>query len=141
MTDYNGGPVPNREALLAWVERLESGVDVQGRAGLCQAYEDGTKQMCCLGVVTDQNAELLGLEVKTTPSLSPNDDGSKFSYTLWDGEGATLPAKVRDYLGLSQSNFSVTDPYTGTRRPIASLNDQGRTFPELAAAIRAEFDL
>lgn len=136
MTDV----APNRAALLAWVERLEFGQDVQGHGSLCQVYPDGTKKMCCLGVVTEQVADLLGLETSKIPDLRDH-DGKRYQGVLWNGQGATLPRDVRDHLGVRDGNFNVTDPSDGQRRPIASVNDRGATFTELASMIRKEFDL
>lgn len=131
---------PNKPALLAWVERLESEVDQQGLGALCSRYEDGTEKLCCLGVVTKMNAEALGLEESVGLRLL-DEDGKEGNQVHWNGEQAILPFAVRRFLGVEDTNFMVTDPSTGYRSPIASLNDRGATFQELAAMIRAEFDL
>lgn len=131
---------PNKPALLAWVERLESGVDQQGTQALCSRYEDGTEKMCCLGVVTKMNAERLGLEESVGPRLL-DDDEKAHNQVHWNGEKAILPSAVKNFLGVQDPNFMVTDLATGYRSPIAALNDRGATFQELAAMIRKEFDL
>lgn len=129
----------NKPALRAWVEKLESGTIPQGSGCLAEQHTDGVVRMCCLGVATDQNAGHLGLE-KRSMDMRYEGEWEPRKRFFWDGEQAILPHKVAEFLGV-EPNFYVTEPETGFRKPIASLNDAGRTFPELAAMIRKEFEL
>lgn len=117
----------NKEAILEWVEALESGRYQQTTGTLAQYEKDGSVGYCCLGVACDVFKDRLGLEVDT------NGNRITFDHTL-----ASLPVAVAKFLGLS-----VTEVFWNKQEryvQLAQLNDTyNLTFQEIAAILRANF--
>lgn len=112
MTTYT--PEQQREHRRLWVEALRSGKYQQARG---QLKKRGG--MCCLGVACDLSK--LGAwqeEAYVGPHFDRYD---------------ALPEAVRDWLGLG----SFTG-YLGNGESLASKNDDGRTFAQLADIIESE---
>jgi hypothetical protein len=106
----------NQEIKRRWVEALRSGQYKQGRLHLHK--EDS---FCCLGVLTD---------------LYCRDHGAQWSEAwpgslvmAFNGEDEGLHPMVLDWAGLSSPN-----PVVDCGR-LSSLNDNGRTFAEIADLI------
>ena len=112
----------NKNAL-KWVEALESGEYEQGRTEL----HEGEK-FCCLGVACELFIQAGGeLPIRLMEST-----------TVYANHVSTLPWVVRDWLGLD----SILGVFHAERlddcRSLASLNDRGVSFEEIAKFIRSE---
>jgi hypothetical protein len=129
----------NQEIKAQWVERLRSG-EIEQTAGKL-GTKDGKR--CCLGVLCDLAAEA-GV-VKTEPNdigylVYLDSDEDEF------GEQSVLPLSVQKWAGITQVNpwvkLLAVDEGTGepyeANDTLASLNDAGRTFPEIADIIDAQ---
>lgn len=110
-----------------WCAALESGTYTQGTGSLRHA-----EKYCCLGVL----CEILHIPHTINKSESVN----FYDYdTTYAGEISTLPQIAIDLSGLSSSNPSISiesDRYFGNT--LASLNDEGMPFNNLAQLIRAQ---
>lgn len=116
----------NRENLLAWVQDLETTDAGQMQGSLANA--DRT-QFCCLGRL----CEIAGITHQV--SHTDADDG----YTMYgDGEDASggyLPPEAFEWLGTTEFSAEFN------QYRYSDLNDDGATFPEIAAEIRQDFSL
>ncbi len=102
---------------LEWLEALESGKFEQGSDFLRSADD----KFCCLGVA----CELSGVK-----AVLMNRSGiTRYEYL---GERHYLPKEIVDKL-----KFRDNDGSGGLSRSIAQLNDEGKTFKEIAATVRA----
>lgn len=101
-----------------WLAALRSGEYQQGRGALCRA-----DRFCCLGVACAVYQKDVGdLKVKDVANM-----------TEFDGETGVLPKRMQAWLGINDEN---PDLYDGQReRPMASRNDSGATFADLANLI------
>lgn len=103
-----------------WIIALESGDYPQGRVEL----QNWAGEFCCLGVLCD-------LYDKAHPNAILRDTkgyGDKLH---------SLPYKVRAWSGVSAvGEFRLAD---GTRSSLATLNDEGVKFPDIANVIREHF--
>jgi hypothetical protein len=114
-----------------WLAALRSGEYEQGRGML-----EFNGKFCCLGV-------LCSLAVKdgiTERTVLENVDGPTgvALYGTRDGVGGTrhyLPGKVIEWAGLPPNEPTVSVPELGGS--LASLNDSGTTFAEIANIIEA----
>lgn len=121
------------QSRLEWLAALESGEWKQGTINLCTIQGD-RRFYCCLGV----RAEQLGLRDQT-------ETGNGCAY-FQDGENCecTLaPDAVIDDLQLFTSTGGIRGGVEIERcevrfKSLAGANDNGLTFPEIAAFIRAE---
>lgn len=113
-----------------WVEALRSGKYRQGKSSL----RDGDK-FCCLGVACDISE--LG---KWGPASESPTARAYIAAGNTYGSESYLPAAVMDWLGLTTNcgehscpDYPRTIPLT-----LAALNDNGKTFEEIAALIESE---
>lgn len=102
-----------------WVNALESG-DYRQTTKVLR----GPEGFCCLGVLTD-------LFIKETDQLTWAQNGKLFSACeaeddYYSGWLTYLPLKVRDWADIEDSEFIAE---------LASMNDTGATFPEIAKII------
>ena len=105
-----------------WVEALRSGQYQQGTGGLCGIYN----HHCCLGVACRIfQEEVGGLQIKLN---------SRHKYFAFDIDSAYLPNKVRSWLGLTNRDGDFKGG------SLASLNDRGSSFKEIADVIESEPD-
>jgi hypothetical protein len=106
-----------------WVEALESG-EFQQTTGVLTNKDD---KDCCLGVACKvYQREVGGL------TLSNDEYGS----VLYDGQIGTLPAAVRDWLGLASEDGEYDD--AGYSQTLAGDNDdRGHDLLEIAATVRS----
>jgi hypothetical protein len=128
----------NKEAMLEWVEALESGKFRQTDGTLSNLEPGGHVSFCCLGVACEI----------TRKHLLPNSNWKQFSRhngrrTLQWGyagkdeypdqeEEDLLPAAIRRHLGLTEVE----------QEDFAEANDKlGLTFKEIALTTRLAFDL
>ena len=104
-----------------WIKALNSGKYVQGKGRL--RSEDN---FCCLGVLCDLynkgNWERF------------NDNDGEGDYYDYLAKCDVLPLEVVDWAGLKQDNPSI--PYTKGYPNLASLNDKGKTFKQIAKIIK-----
>jgi hypothetical protein len=115
----------NPEVKAAWLEALRSTRFLQGKHQLCKLTKDATRH-CCLGVLCELFIEQGGDLSKGPPDRSG---------TLWYGDQqAILPSKVVAWAGLS----SNTGELPGEDNTLASLNDGGTSFAEIADTIEAK---
>ena len=108
-----------------WVDALESGRFKQGKGVLHRT--DGT--WCCLGV-----ACALAIEDGVPVATWASDDHVKY-----DGRGGSLPRTVQRWLGLT-SDYGRYGGSNGSRWSLASSNDRGADFTEIAQLIRQHAD-
>ena len=107
-----------------WVEALRSGEYDQANGALRNG--DG---FCCLGVACDLARVELGTEWEESDDGAARLAGSSsFGY---------LPVGVQRWLGLASNDGSFW-PGGGGTETLASLNDDGKTFSEIAAVIESE---
>ena len=106
-----------------WIDRLENGnsPQTQNKLGKC----DGSR--CCLGVLCDIAVE----EGVIGSRLLVGED--RVGYDNY--ETSVLPEKVKDWAVMSSRNGSYDDG----AECLASDNDAGRSFAEIAQTIREKF--
>lgn len=124
-----------------WVAALESGEYQQAQQGLkITNLETGSESFCCLGVLCDIYSKETGNKWGESLQMIRNEPVGK-SYLL--GENNYLPKEVRDWAGLTEINPAVLEhsldfTYTNGEyeRTVAYMNDQGKTFEEIAEKIK-----
>lgn len=102
-----------------WTDALRSGKYQQGQNTL----QTVTGRMCCLGVLCDLvDSDKWGM-IEGTP--------------YWDGAYGALPPDTLT----NQLNklFYITDEFTGDHESVASYNDQGRSFEDIANIIEKQY--
>lgn len=109
------------EIAMMWADALESGKYKQGRGQLRGNNDD----YCCLGVLCD----LSGLGVWETPEYTGQ--YMRFAHSETSRETAFLTDEVQNWAEMKDFAGSLPDSIS-----LASENDQGRTFTEIAAIIR-----
>lgn len=112
------------EARNKWIEELRSGKYQQAKSCLHRIYSTMSYPIgyCCLGVACDLFADELKLKRSSTVFQE-----------MFDGCQSTLPAAVVKFLGLvGNAGESKNNPAELT---LASLNDNGKTFNEIADAL------
>ena len=114
---------PNREHMRLWVEALRSGRYEQTTGRL-----RGETGYCCLGVACD----ISGL----ADWAEAGSDEYPWSY---GGAEEILPDGVAEWLGVEDVSPMVFWELRDTQEELASLNDEGRTFAEIADAIEKEW--
>lgn len=118
-----------------WVDALRSGKYHQGQSKLYSG--DG---FCCLGVLCDIYANQVGdiTWVKKDPSKTVDDD--KWDYWYFDDQSEVLPECVSKWAELDENDPVVTKDIVGQDylTTLASLNDKGVTFEDLAEVIEEQ---
>jgi len=120
--DFKPKPLPGRDK---WLKALRSGDYTQEKYKLKQFTDDGTTY-CCLGVLC---------EIQKRPQDISNED-----LALFDNLNATLswhnPAHAMlGTCGLFPSQVRITIGYCSEFLSLASCNDAGFTFDEIATII------
>lgn len=110
-----------------WVKALRSGKYQQGTGALCNVQEGEPDLFCCLGVACD-------LYQKENGDLKVEQTTWKPGQRTYDGRTGSLPEKVEEWLGLADGDGSYKDGDTS----LASYNDAGKTFKQIAAIIERE---
>jgi hypothetical protein len=138
----------DQEKKAQWVAALRSGDYSQG-TGVLHRKVNGEHKYCCLGVLCDI-ALKAGLELRHDPTgdcqcTSCQQDGIR----AYDGYDDFLPPKVVQWAGLTNGNPRTTEsiPDPGSSLPgttidnatLSYLNDNGKTFEEIAAIIERDF--
>lgn len=120
-----------------WVRRLRSDEYKQGNGALCHVKVDGTKQYCCLGVLTEY-----AVENDIVKSVIQHPTRGDIEY---DDAAGALPMSVSKWVGISDSDPSIHMELEsgGNGRewyPLSYLNDISRlSFQEIANHIEEEF--
>jgi len=121
----------NPEIKEQWIAALESGDYPQGRLEL----ENKRGQFCCLGVLCDlavkagvieRFLKFTGTEERVAYGL-----GDEVSYT-------SLPPAVRNWAGI-ETTFLPDQIGSCWSRSLEGLNDEGKTFYEIALVIKEHF--
>lgn len=119
----------NRKNLNLLADALESGKYEQGQ----KILRDSKNKFCCLGVACD----ISGMGVWTK-----RENDEYYTYlTREDGLDSTSAAllgntSVRDWFGISVTGDFVTA--SGHYSDLAGMNDNGKTFAEIAEVLRDE---
>lgn len=113
-----------------WVDRLRS-----GRYSQCRGWlQIPGKGHCCLGVLSD-------IAVDSGIIDSPRWDGDEGTKGLsYDGAFATLHSAVSEWAGFSRKTPDPEVYFEGEWKALSVLNDQGKTFDEIADIIEAQAD-
>lgn len=125
-----------------WIDALLSGEYEQGRGVLCRV-DDGKKEWCCLGVLTDLAIKAgIVMEITMSDSNDPNNPNAVF----FDGTHEKLPVKVQQWSGLetdlgeySYEDINIDDEDIVVDQTLAEDNDNGSTFKELVSIIESYF--
>jgi hypothetical protein len=111
-----------------WTAALRSGDIRQAR----EVLNDGEGRCCCLGVLCD----LAVADGVIEPAVY---DEVEQSWVYLDGEARILPLAVACWAGIAgQKAVDLANPVVmadGEPAPLASLNDHGSTFAEIADLI------
>ena len=88
------------------------------------------KGFCCLGVACDISG-LSNWKKKT------EDNTDSIFYFMYQGDTEGLPKKVQEYYGFASNNgnFTIKREHGYISTSLAYLNDQGKTFKEIADII------
>lgn len=125
-----------------WIDALLSGEYEQGRGVLCRV-DDGKKEWCCLGVLTDLAIKAgIVMEITMSDSNDPNNPNAVF----FDDTHEKLPVKVQQWSGLetdlgeySYEDINIDDEDIVVDQTLAEDNDNGTTFEQLASIIESYF--
>lgn len=101
--------------------------------------------LCCLGVLTEI---AVGLDLDLVERVTPVTGCVEYRYTKEDDEDASgsrteyetgvLPSPVAAWAGLPDENPWIMDE-DGRKTTVATLNDRGHTFAQIADLIEAQF--
>lgn len=118
---------PNAEK---WVAALRSGKYKQTEGALTHVEDGEPIAHCCLGVACE-------LYVQEHPDELLVETDYVHQRRVYDGHQTELPYKVRKWLGL-RTDFGYHYTEEGIERSLADLNDDGRSFEEIAGLIETE---
>ena len=123
----------NPEIKQKWLDALRSGEYEQTSGALKKVDDEGNYSYCCLGVLCDLVAP------DKWVSRENNDETIEFGFTFDSEyfEYGVLPRFIYEEVGLSNNNPVIQDAKF-VRKNIATLNDAGLTFTELADLIEKE---
>ena len=134
MTKYTKAQIKaNREK---WIKALESGRYHQGTYYLKKKSGNKPVEYCCLGVAC-QLASAAGVIPRAAEKM---DYGEKiFRFGRDRNEESFLPIEVQRWLGVDSCDITVAvvDSYSN-KRTVSSLNDDGKSFKEIAQYLRKE---
>lgn len=113
--------------LKEWTDALRSGRYRQGRGYLrTTPIPNEDPQFCCLGVLCDLHKDELIEDVNPYTAVQS-----------YNGEESQLPQKLQDKFGISETGRLAESI---TAKNLASLNDSGFTFDEIAEIIEENFE-
>lgn len=124
-----------------WLEALRSGEYEQGRKVLRTADD----KFCCLGVLCELAVADGAITSRTVKEGLGDGEVSLWWYegemvdgsAVWmNSSTTTLPAKAVEWAGLDKTNPGVE--IDGETLSLAGLNDEGRTFDEIADLIEEQ---
>jgi hypothetical protein len=104
-----------------WVEALISKKYKQGKTVLCRVENNGDKNFCCLGVLTDlyQQDRAKKKKKKLSVDVEENVDESVISF---DGESGLLSPSVMKWAGIKKPDGTHCDEYEYCYN-LAEMND------------------
>jgi hypothetical protein len=122
----NDKPYPYNEDQLAWLHDLETTEERQAKRVLHRraAYGNSSAGFCCLG----RACEVLRID---------RDEHISGNLVTYDNEVIEAPKKVIDRLRLYGSCGHLIKSSTDGFYTLAGMNDDGKSFKEIAAYIRA----
>ena len=124
----------NSQIKQKWIDSLRSGKYQQGQSKLYSS--DG---FCCLGVLCDIYAKEVGDKSWVMKDPDYKFDTEKFDYWYFDDQSECLPKCVQDWAELNENDPVVTNRIVGEYiTTLASMNDKGVTFEDLAEMIEAQ---
>ena len=110
-----------KPSLSKWLNALTSGEYEQGSAYLCRINPDGNKKFCCLGVFYELFHKYLQCEkVK------------RDNHILYEEHGGGL-----GNVGVKYFYSIIGDTYNPNGKSLASLNDNGKSFTDIAEIIKS----
>jgi hypothetical protein len=119
---------PERKAL--WLEALRSGEYTQGKSQLKREVAPDAANHCCLGVA----CELYKRETGEGAWVRSGEE-LEFEISRDDYSWSSLPGAVAEWFGLDRDPYV----YEGLKRiSLANLNDEGKSFEEIADVIEQE---
>ena len=122
----------NKEIAKKWVEALRSGEYEQGR----RALRSGDSKYCCLGVL----CKIVEKEVdgRWLPVYNENGD---YGFSTPENTWAGMPGSDVDTFvnGKGGDDYIYNYAYNGRETDLASLNDDGVTFDEIATLIEERY--
>ena len=116
------------EVAKLWTAALRSGKYVQGQGCLRQSIND-VDHYCCLGV-------LCKLGINNGLCINEEESSGNREVVSFDGEVSYLPYEVREWSGM-KSRYGSFDTH---KQNLANLNDDGKTFNEIADIIDSHFE-
>ncbi len=127
--------VMNPEVKEAWVAALRSGKYDQGIGSLKSEASD-THLYCCLGVLCE-----LAVEAGVIPPGERHEDQPKNYSYYFLGEDEFLPSEVMTWANLDTNNgiYKPADNVWGYDQALTDLNDNGKSFNDLADIIERHF--
>lgn len=114
----------NQEIKALWTAALRSGEYEQGRSYLCTVDDDGERRFCCLGVLCDL-AVLVGAA----------EEEEVMGVVQYDENSEVLPPGVMRWAGLSADDPCVFSNPEEMSESLATLNDGGYSFTQIADLI------
>lgn len=117
-----------------WVRALRSGNYKQGFDQLKVCNEDGSAAHCCLGVLCELYNKSMKRQGKRRLSRSFMEvEFTSRQIETFDGEDQVLPKKVLNWAGMDDDSgmFYTRDG----SKSLARMNDEGRTFRQIAQVI------
>jgi hypothetical protein len=123
-----------------WISKLLSGDYAQGRSALRIRYHDGKPdQYCCLGVLCELAVEEGVIPTPKEPGLPIESGGiyTNFRYGIPGADTSSesyLPRAVSEWASISGEGW-----IEARSAALASLNDNGTTFAEIAALVEEHF--
>jgi hypothetical protein len=133
----------NPEIKERWLEALRSGEYKQGRKLLSSVAEDGTVSYCCLGVLCElaHQSDLVTKVATAAQDGAVQYRGAGLGSDGPQGSTAYLPYDVMKWAGLPDSEGYIPQSPQEDHLPtsLASMNDTGFTFAEIADVIEARF--
>lgn len=122
------------EARKLWIEALRSGYYNQGYLTLCRIKEDNCEYYCCLGVACELYQKYEGGLIIKFESF----DDISVSRKEYNGASVFLPPIVRTWLGIRQDDGGFYKRVGDYAYSLPHLNDNGKTFKEIADFIEEE---
>lgn len=111
-----------------WVQALRS-----GRYGQGSGYLQASGFWCCLGVLCD----VLKDELPSRPDWSPTNEDPEVDVMTFLGQTKVLPEEV---ISLAQMFSGVGDFRTEGEACLATINDRGKSFTEIADIIASDWE-
>lgn len=111
----------NKEIKSQWTEELKSGRLKQSTGRLRREEKDGSFSYCCLGVLCEIHRKFTGNPWHNIENSVPHDGLITEEVRMWSGLDSCDPHAVGGFASL------------------ATLNDQGKTFAEIADIIERDF--